>query len=97
MDTTQGTGFSEQAARDRASLATERRNCWRSQARAYLGRIRGDQASVQAVAAESSESVQQVAKAVIAYLEEQIPAYNGHPHGLAVMQEIKLRLEPYAK
>ena len=96
MDAASESGFSDQAARDRAALGMERRNCWRSQARAWLGRIRGDQASVQKVAAESSESVQRVAETVVAYLEEQISTYNRHPHGKAVMQEIRLRLQPFA-
>lgn len=95
MDTTQGTGFSDQAARDRAQLALERQGSWRQLARAWLARLRGDQASVETVARESDESVQQVAERVLAYIEEVLKTYEGHPHGKSVLLDLKERLGRY--
>jgi len=94
-DTTQGTGFSDIAARTRAELATERAKCWRTQARAWLGRIRGDQASVETVAAESYQSTQWVAQQCVAYLSEELANYKGHPHGQRMRMELVARLQAY--
>jgi len=94
-DTTQGTGFSDVAARTRHELATERAKCWRTQARAWLGRIRGDQASVETVAAESYQSTQWVAQQCIAYLSEELASYKGHPHGQKMRLELVQQLRRY--
>lgn len=91
-DTTQGTGFSDIAARTRNELAAERAKCWRTQARAWLGRIRGDQAAVETVAAESYQSTEFVAQQCIAYLTEELAGYKGHPHGERMRLELLNRL-----
>lgn len=95
MDTTQGTGFSDIAARTRAELQAERARCWRSQARAWLGRIRGDQAPITTVAAESYQSTQFVAQQCIAYMQEELANYPGHPHGQKMRLELIQRLQAY--
>jgi hypothetical protein len=95
MDTTQGTGFSDIAARTRQELAQQRASCWRSQARAWLGRIRGDQAPIETVAAESYQSTQHIAQQCIAYLGEELANYQGHPHGQKMRLELVERLRRY--
>jgi hypothetical protein len=95
-DTAQGTGFSDVAVRTRHELATERAKCWRTQARAWLGRIRGDQASVQTVAAESYQSAQFVAHQCVAFLSEELTKYQGHPHGQKMRLELVRQLQCYA-